>query len=63
MTDQVFSMGENEEKESGQDEEKVFVPTLVRILEGLEIVQVAAGEGKTIFLISKDIYELISKIF
>ena len=55
-TNQVFSMGLNREKESGHDgEEKkaVLVPTLVQILEGLEIVQVASGDEITIFLTSE----------
>ena len=54
MTDQVFSMGKNEYKESGHAEEKL-VPTLVPILEGLEIVQVAAGYQMTIFLTSEGV--------
>ena len=53
MTDQVYSMGSNEKKENGHKEKNVLVPTLVHILEGLEIVQVASGYGMTIFLSSE----------
>ena len=52
MTDQVFSMGRNEKKESGHKVEKHFL-TLVRILEGLEIVQIASGYRMTIFQTSE----------
>jgi len=52
MTDQVFSMGENGFKESGHVEEKL-VPTLVPILEALEIVQMASGSHITVFLTSE----------
>ena len=38
MTDQVYSMGLNENKESGHEEEK-HVPTLVRLLEGFPFSQ------------------------
>ena len=43
MTEQVYSMGKNREKESGHEERKVLVQTLVSIIEGLEIFQIAAG--------------------
>ena len=54
MTDQVFSMGRNGLRETGQEEEK-HVPTLVSILEGFEIVQVASGYQMTIFLTSEGV--------
>ena len=58
MTDQIFSIGKNKKKESGHEEGKKF-PTLVRILEGMEIVQVAAGYQITLFLISEgDVLEI-----
>ena len=55
MTDQVYSMGKNEERECGHEREKMNVldPTLARILEGLKIVQVVSGIGKTLFLTQK----------
>ena len=53
MTDQVFSMGWNDRKECGLERKDVLFPTPVRILEGLEIVQVAAGYQMTIFLTSE----------
>ena len=53
MTDQVFSMGQNEIKGSGYQKEKL-VPTLVLILKGFEIVQIASGEEMTIFLTSEE---------
>ena len=52
MTDQVYSMGQNDDKECGHDEQK-HVPNLVSILEGLEIVQIASGYQITIFLTSE----------
>ena len=55
MTDQVYSMGQNRNKESGHDGQKVLVPTLVSILEILEIVQVASGYDMTIFLTSEGV--------
>ena len=58
MTDQVYSMGWNKRKESGHDENEL-VPTLVRILEGLKIVQVVVGFEMTIFLTSEgDVLEI-----
>ena len=58
MTDQVYSMGSNEFKESGHEKKK-HVPTLVPIFEGLEIAQVASGYQKTIFLTSEgDVLEI-----
>ena len=54
MSDQVYSMGSNENKETGHlREKKVLVPTLVPILEGFEIVQVASGNEITLFLTSE----------
>ena len=59
MTDQVFFMGENWKKESGHEEDRVFVTTLVSILEGLKIVQVASGYGITLLLTSEgDVLEI-----
>ena len=55
MTDQVFFMGRSWEKESAHKDKKVFVPTLVRILESLKIVQIAAGQEATIFLTSEGV--------
>ena len=52
-------MGMNLEKESGHEEENVLVPTLVPILEGLEIVQVASEDEMTLFLTSEgDVLEI-----
>ena len=60
MTDQVYSMGENVSKESGHEQVHVLVPTLVPILEGFEIVQVASGFLMTLFLTSEgDVLESI----
>ena len=59
MTDQVYSMSRNGNKESGHEEKNVVFPTLVRILEGFEIVQVASGHRMTIFLTSEgDVLEI-----
>ena len=59
MTDQVYSMGSNKLKESGHEEENALDSTLVPILEGLEIVQVASGYQKTLFMTSEgDVLEI-----
>ena len=42
-------MGQNGNKESGQEDEENDFPTVVRILEGLEVIQVASGHHIILF--------------